>query len=116
MEYALVHLYLLEVILVLILLVLLIVSLLYSNKKNIKDLNPIQEKINRKYKSLQQKHDALHTLLNKMIVEKTTLKSEFVKLTEYTTKLEKEKDEIEKKYNLALSALDSNKYKIDKNC
>lgn len=116
MGYALVHFYLLEVILVLILLVLLIVSLLYSNKKEIKEVEPTQEKINRKYKSLQSKHNALHTLLNKIIVEKITLKSEVNKLNEQFLVLQEEKNEIEKKYNTVMTTIDTNKYRIDKDC
>lgn len=110
MDFITLHFYLIEAIASIVLLILLL--LLFTNKsKTVDNLNQKQEKINRKYKFLQQKHDTLHIMLDKFIVERIELKKQINKLSEHYLALQEEKDLLQEKYNTILKTLDTNAYK-----
>ena len=110
MDFITLHFYLIEATAAIVLLILLL--LLFTHKSKIVDnLNPKQERINRKYKSLQQKHNALHIMLDKIIVEKINMKTQINQLSEHSLALEEELTSIKEKYNTILKTLDTNAYK-----
>ena len=110
MEFIALHFYILEAISSLVLLILLI-ALFCSKKKEIKETEVNTENVNRKYKSLQSKHHALHTMLDKIIVEKINMKTQINELSEHSLALEEELTSIKEKYNTILKTLDTNAYK-----
>ena len=110
MDFITLHFYLIEATAAIVLLILLL--LLFTHKSKIVDnINTKQERINRKYKSLQQKHNALHIMLDKIIVEKINMKTQINQLSEHSLALQEEKDLLQEKYNTILKTLDTNAYK-----
>ena len=81
-----------------------------------------EKKINKKnvelkYRELRKKHFALHSILDKIIVDKINLKSELKQLTSTNLALKNEKESLEKKYNtimqLIQTVIRSNQWKIN---
>lgn len=101
------HFYIIEAILAIIL-VYLFLLLIDRKDKHIVPQN--DSELLSKYKLLQQKHYALHKLSNKIIVEKTTLKSQLNQLNEKYMALETESIDLLCNYNKAIAALDTNTY------
>ena len=64
-----------------------------------------------KYRELRKKHFALHSTLDKIIVDKINLKSELKQLTSNNLALKNEKESLEKKYNTVMQSIDTNIYK-----
>lgn len=63
-----------------------------------------------KYKALRKKHFALHTMLDKIIVEKIELKQQINQLSEKSLALEAENKHLTENYNKAIATLDRNIY------
>lgn len=101
------HFYIIEAILAIILVYL---FLLLVNKNNNCMMPKNDSELLSKYKSLQQKHYALHTLSNKIIVEKTTLKSQLNELDKENIALKSDNEQLLDRYNQAIKALDTNTY------
>ncbi len=108
------HLYIIEAILDIILIIL--SFLLFMVSKNSTDnlstsVSSYNDNIKLKYRELRKKHFALHSILDKIIVDKINLKSELKQLTSTNLALKNEKESLEKKYNTVMQSIDTNIYK-----
>lgn len=101
------HFYIIEAILAIILAYLL---LLLIDRKDKQIVPQNDSKLLSKYKSLQSKHNALHTMLDKIIVEKIELKQQINQLSENSLALEAENKHLTENYNKAIATLDRNIY------
>ena len=101
------HFYIIEAILVIILVYLL---LLLIDRKEKRIVPQNDSKLLSKYKSLQSKHNALHTMLDKIIVEKINMKTQINQLSEKSLALEAENKNLTENYDKAIATLDRNKY------
>ena len=112
------HFYIIEAILAIILIGLLF--LLFMVSKSSTDnlstsISSSNDNIKLKYKALRKKHYALHTILDKIIVDKINLNSELIELRDQHLALKNEKESLEKKYNTVMQSIDTNIYKDIKN-
>ena len=108
------HFYIIEAILAIILIRL--SFLLFMVSKSSTDnlatsISSSNNNINLKYKALRKKHYALHTILDKIIVDKINLNSELIELSDQHLALKNEKESLEKKYNTVMQSIDTNIYK-----
>lgn len=105
------HFYIIEAILVIILIRLLFMVSKSSTDNLATSISSSNNNINLKYKALRKKHYALHTILDKIIVDKINLNSELIELSEQHLALKNEKESLEKKYNTVMQSIDTNIYK-----
>ena len=108
------HFYIIEAILAIILIRLsfLLFMVSKSSTDNLStSISSSNNDIKLKYKELRKKHFALHSTLDKIIVDKINLKSELKQLTSNNLALKNEKESLEKKYNTVMQSIDTNIYK-----
>ena len=108
------HFYIIEAILTIILIGLsfLLFMVSKSSTDNLStSISSYNNNIKLKYRELRKKHFALHSTLDKIIVDKINLKSELKQLTSTNLALKNEKESIEKKYNTVMQSIDTNIYK-----
>ena len=108
------HLYIIEAILDIILIILsyLLFMISKSSTDNLStSILSSNNNIKLKYRELRKKHFALHSTLDKVIVDKINLKSELKQLTSTNLALKNEKESLEKKYNTVMQSIDTNIYK-----
>ena len=74
-------------------------------------ISSLNSNIRLKYRELRKKHFALHSTLDKIIVDKINLKSELKQLTSTNLALKNEKESLEKKYSTVMQSIDTNIYK-----
>ena len=112
------HFYIIEAILAIILIRLsfLLFMVSKSSTDNLStSISSSNDNIKLKYKALRKKHYALHTILDKIIVDKINLNSELIELRDQHLALKNEKESLEKKYNTVMQSIDTNIYKDIKN-
>ena len=112
------HFYIIEAILAIILIGLsfLLFMVSKSSTDNLStSISSSNDNIKLKYKALRKKHYALHTILDKIIVDKINLNSELIELRDQHLALKNEKESLEKKYNTVMQSIDTNIYKDIKN-
>ena len=108
------HFYIIEAILAIILIRLsfLLFMVSKSSTDNLStSISSSNDNIKLKYKALRKKHYALHTILDKIIVDKINLNSELIELSDQHLALKNEKESLEKKYNTVMQSIDTNIYK-----
>ena len=105
------HFYIIEAILVIILIRLLFMVSKSSTDNLSTSISSSNDNIKLKYRELRKKHFALHSTLDKIIVDKINLKSELKQLTSTNLALKNEKESLEKKYNTVMQSIDTNIYK-----
>ena len=108
------HFYIIEAILAIILIRLSFILFMVSKSStdNLStSISSSNDNIKLKYRELRKKHFALHSTLDKIIVDKINLKSELKQLTSTNLALKNEKESIEKKYNTVMQSIDANIYK-----
>ena len=108
------HLYIIEAILAIILIRLsfLLFMVSKSSTDNLStSISSSNDNIRLKYRDLRKKHFALHTILDKIIVDKINLNSELIELSDQHLALKNEKESLEKKYNTVMQSIDTNIYK-----
>ena len=110
-----IHFYIIEVILAIILIRLLFMVSKSSTDNLSTSISSSNDNIKLKYKALRKKHYALHTILDKIIVDKINLNSELIELRDQHLALKNEKESLEKKYNTVMQSIDTNIYKDIKN-
>ena len=103
-----IHFYIIEAIIAIILIGLPFLSFMVSKSStdNLStSISSYNDNINIKYKELRKKHFALHSTLDKIIVDKINLKSELKQLTSTNLALKNEKESLEKKYNTVMQSI-----------
>lgn len=108
------HFYIIEAILAIILIILSFLLFIVgkSSTDNLStSISSSNDNIKLKYKALRKKHYALHTILDKIIVDKINLNSELIELSDQHLALKNEKESLEKKYNTVMQSIDTNIYK-----
>ena len=106
--------YIIEAILAIILIRLLFILFMVSKRSTDNLSTSVSQSNNNiklKYRELRKKHFALHSILDKIIVDKINLKSELKQLTSTNLALKNEKESLEKKYNIVMQSIDTNIYK-----